>query len=68
MIGMVAWSAVDKPMNLLSVELSAISVWSCDAQRIGQPVYMMMYPCLDWAVSQDLASEWFQLPEKLASM
>jgi len=35
-------STVDRPMNLLSVELSAISVWSCDAQRIGQLAYMMM--------------------------
>jgi len=42
MIGMVVQSAVDKPMNLLSVELSAISIWSCDAQRIGQPTYRMM--------------------------
>ncbi len=42
MIGMVARSAVDRPMNSLSVELSAISVWSCDAHRIGQPAYRMM--------------------------
>jgi len=42
MIGIVARSAVDKPINLLSVELSAISIWSCDAQRIGQLAYRMM--------------------------
>jgi len=42
MIGMVAWSVVGRLMNLLSVELSAIAVWSCNAQRIGQLVYRMM--------------------------
>ncbi len=42
MIRIVARSAVDRPMNLLSVELSTISIWSCDAQRIGQLVYKMM--------------------------
>jgi len=42
MIGMVVQSAVDKLMNLLTVELSAISVWSYNAQRIGQLAYRMM--------------------------
>jgi len=42
MIGIVVWSVVDKLMKLLSVELSTISIWSCDAQSIGQPAYKMI--------------------------
>jgi len=47
---MVVQKAMERPMNSLSVELRAISVCSCDAQVIGHPVYMMMYPYLDLAV------------------
>ena len=39
-------------MYSLSVDESAISVCSWDFQLTGQPAYIMMYPCLDLAVSR----------------
>ena len=58
----------DNPMYSLSVELNAISVCSWDFQTIGQPAYMMKYPCREHAVSRSLnASSLSQLPAKSAS-
>jgi len=52
MIRIVVQSVVDKPMNSLSVELSAISVWSCNAQRISQ--HTLEEQILEWQADSDL--------------
>ena len=45
-----------------------ISICNWDFQTMGQPAYMMKYPCRECAVSQSLnASSLFQLPAKSAS-
>ena len=66
--GIASRRAYDKPVYSDSVELKATSVCSWDFHTIGHPRNIIMYPCLDRAVSlSEGASSLFQFPAKSAS-
>ena len=50
-MGMASLNAQLRPMYSDSLLLRAMCGWSWLFQQIGQPVYVMQYPCLDFAVS-----------------
>ena len=65
--GIASLTAYDNPVYSASVVLSEISVWSWDFDTIGQPAYIMMYPCLDRTESTSLSYFLCQFPQKLLS-
>ena len=67
MVGMTSRSACDNPVYSDFVEDRHISVCSCDLHVSGQPLYIMMYPCRDLAVSLNVVSYLSNFPVKSAS-
>ena len=66
-IGMDSLSAYERPVYSLYVLDKAISVCICDLWSMGNPSYIITYPCLDLAVSVSSLSDLLQLPAKSTS-